>query len=162
MPVVLLHREDQRYGQKAVDALNDAEKAVGMLADLAADLALASGADPAPRSAAARDQGFGTLDTHYRRWLRDLGAATDPEKHRDRWKREVHRILSDLGTGLLDDAGLAAWEGRTVETSGGPRWLNDAAAQLRFRKRLDGLLATDDDGPPDPPATQPAPVESPV
>ncbi|MFL4497023.1 type I-E CRISPR-associated protein Cse1/CasA [Streptomyces sp. VTCC 41912] len=161
MPVVLLHHEDRRYGQKAVDALNDAEKAVGMLADLATDLALASGANPEPHKDAARDQGFGTLDTHYRRWLRDLGAATDPEEHRDCWKREVHRIVGALGTGLLDDAGLSAWEGRIVETPGGSRWLNDAAAELRFRRRLDGLLATDDDGPPDPPATQPAPVESP-
>ncbi|WP_367431254.1 type I-E CRISPR-associated protein Cse1/CasA [Streptomyces celluloflavus] len=162
MPVVLLHRDDRRYGRKAVDALNDAEKAVGMLTDLATDLALASGAEPEPRKEAARDQGFGTLDTHYRRWLRDLGAAPDPEEHRDRWKRDVHRIVSDLGAGLLDDAGLAAWEGRIVETRNGPRWLNDAAAELRFRKRLDGLLATGDDGPPDPPPTQPAPVESPV
>ncbi|WP_432585946.1 type I-E CRISPR-associated protein Cse1/CasA [Streptomyces sp. HD1123-B1] len=162
MPVVLLHHDDRRYGQKAVDALNDAEKAVGMLADLATDLALASGADPVPRRDAARDQGFGTLDTHYRQWLRDLGAAPDPEEHRDRWKREVHHIVGGLGTGLLDDAGLAAWEGRVVDTRGGPRWLNDAAAELRFKRRLDGLLATDDDGPTDPPPAQPAPVESPV
>ncbi|MER5972338.1 type I-E CRISPR-associated protein Cse1/CasA [Streptomyces sp. NPDC002055] len=161
MPVVLLHRDDRRYGQKAVDALNDAEKAVGMLADLATDLALASGADPQPRGDTARDLGFGTLDTHYRQWLRDLGAAPDLEEHRDRWKRQVHNIVCGLGTGLLDDAGLAAWEGRVVETRGGRRWLNDAAAELRFKRRLNGLLATEDDGPPDPPPAQP-PVESPV
>ncbi|WP_260640608.1 type I-E CRISPR-associated protein Cse1/CasA [Streptomyces angustmyceticus] len=161
MPVVLLHREDRRYGDKAVAALKNAEQAVGMLADLAGDLAQASGADPQPRRDTARDLGFGTLDTPYRRWLRDLGAAPDPEEHRDRWKRQVHHLVGGLGTGLLDDAGLAAWEGRVVETRSGSRWLNDAAAELRFTRRLDGLLATVDDGPPDPPPAHPAPVEPP-
>ncbi|MFE7670698.1 type I-E CRISPR-associated protein Cse1/CasA [Streptomyces albidoflavus] len=145
MPVVLLHREDQRYGQTALDALNDAERAVGVLTDLAADLALASGAQPDPRRAAAGDLGFGTLDTHYRRWLRELGGASDPGAHRDRWKTEVHQLIGDLGAWLLDDAGTAAWEGRVVEIGGAPRWLNDAAAQLRFRTRLNALLTTADD-----------------
>jgi CRISPR system Cascade subunit CasA len=162
MPVVLLHSADQRYGQKAVDALHDAEEAVKALGDLAADLAVASGADPEPRKNAALDLGFGTLDTPYRQWLRDLGAAPDPEEQRSRWKRELGRIVGDLGTGLLDDTGLAAWEGRVVEGRGGPRWLNDTAAELRFRTRLSRLLATDTDGPPDPPPAQPALVESPV
>ncbi|MFE4060427.1 type I-E CRISPR-associated protein Cse1/CasA [Streptomyces sp. NPDC059096] len=162
MPVVLLHHDDRRYRQKAVDALKDAEKAVGCLADLAADLALASGTAPEPRQDAARDLGFGTLDTHYRRWLRDLGTAPDPEEHRGRWKRKVHRIVGDLGTGLLDDVGTAAWEGRVVEIRGGSRWLNDAAAELRFRKRLVGFLAAGDHGPPGPPPARPVSVESPV
>lgn len=161
MPVVLLHREDRRYGQSAVDALNDAEKAVGVLADLAADLALASGSDPEPRRNAARELGFGTFDTPYRRWLRELGAVPDPAGHRDRWKREVRRIVGDLGTGLLDDAGAAAWEGRIVETRGAPRWLNDAAADLRFRTRLDGLLATGNEPPPHQPPARPGSEESP-
>ncbi len=162
MPVVLLHREDRRYRQRAVDALNDAEQAVGMLADLATDLALASGADPEPRRNAARDLGFGTLDTPYRHWLRDLGAASDPDGHRDRWKREVRCIVGELGTGLLDDVGVAAWEGRVVEIRGGPRWLNDAAADLRFRTRLEGLLAAEGEVPPDRPPARPVPEESPV
>ncbi|MFE4665566.1 type I-E CRISPR-associated protein Cse1/CasA [Streptomyces sp. NPDC056716] len=153
MPVVLLHRDDRRYGEKAVDALHDAEQAVTALADLAVDLAQASGLDPEPRRNTVRDQAFGTLDTHYRRWLRHLGDAADPEEHRDRWKREVHRIIGNLGAGLLDDAGPTAWEGRVVPARGGTRWLNDAAADLRFRTRLRELLATHDDGPPAPTPT---------
>lgn len=162
MPVVLLHRDDQRYGQRALDALKDAEGAVEALGDLAADLALAVGSEPEPRKNAARDLGFGTLDTPYRRWLRELGAAPDPDQQRDRWRRDLRRIVGDLGAGLLDDTGIAGWEGRVVEARGGPRWLNDAAAESRFRTRLSRLLATDPDVPSTPPPAQPAPVESPV
>ncbi|MFD3524941.1 type I-E CRISPR-associated protein Cse1/CasA [Streptomyces sp. NPDC058653] len=162
MPVVLLHRDDRRYGQRALDALKDAEEAVQVLGDLAADLALAVGSDPEPRKNAARDLGFGTLDTLYRHWLRELGAASDPDRQRDRWKRDLLRIVGDLGAGLLDDAGLAAWEGRVVEARGGPRWLNDAAAESRFRTRLNRLLATDSDGAPPSMHAQPASVESPA
>ncbi|MFJ6729795.1 type I-E CRISPR-associated protein Cse1/CasA [Streptomyces sp. NPDC091281] len=168
MPVVLLHRDDRRYGEAAVAALHDAEKAVGHLGDLAADLALASGTAPDPRRDTARDLGFGTLDTPYRRWLRDLGPSARPDEHRDRWRRELGRLVGELGTGLLDAAGPSAWEGRVVDGRGGPRWLNDAAAELRFRRRLDALLTTaDEDGRPDPSPTStstPAPVsvESPL
>ncbi|WP_079125561.1 type I-E CRISPR-associated protein Cse1/CasA [Streptomyces lushanensis] len=162
MPVVLLHRDDRRYGQRALDALKDAEEAVQALGDLAADLALAADSDPEPRKNAARDLGFGTLDTPYRHWLRELGTASDPDRQRDRWKRDLRRIVGDLGAGLLDDAGLAAWEGRVVEARGGPRWLNDAAAESRFRTRLSRLLTTDSDGPPPSTPAQPASVESPA
>ncbi|NEA43848.1 type I-E CRISPR-associated protein Cse1/CasA [Streptomyces sp. SID11385] len=158
MPAVLLHEADRRYGDKAVDALHDAEKAVGALAQLAADLALAVGTDPEPGRNTARDLGFGTLDTHYRRWLRELGGTSDPEEHRDRWKQEVRRLVTELGERLLDGAGPAAWEGRLVETGKGTRWLNEAAAELRFRTRLREFLTTDHDTPTSP---RPAPVESP-
>ena len=76
--------------------------------------------------------------------------------------------MLDLGAGLLDDPGLAAWEGRVVDGRGGPRWLNDTAAELRFRTRLKRLLTTapGDSAEPadstDPPTAQPAPVEPPV
>ncbi|WP_435193191.1 type I-E CRISPR-associated protein Cse1/CasA [Streptomyces sp. NRRL F-5630] len=159
MPAVLLHQADRRYGDKAVDALHDAEKAVGALAQLAADLALTVGTDPEPGRNTARDLGFGTLDTHYRRWLRDLGGTSDPEEHRDRWKQEVRRLVTELGERLLDGAGPAAWEGRLVETGKGTRWLNEAAAELRFRTRLREFLTTDHDTPNSP---RPAPVESPA
>ncbi|MFE2763294.1 type I-E CRISPR-associated protein Cse1/CasA [Streptomyces halstedii] len=159
MPAVLLHEADRRYGDKAVDALHDAEKAVGALAQLAADLALAVGTDPEPGRNTARDLGFGTLDTPYRRWLRDLGGTSDPEEHRDRWKQDVRRLVTELGDRLLDGAGQPAWEGRLVETGKGTRWLNEAAAELRFRTRLREFLTTGHDAPTSP---RPAPVESPA
>ncbi|BBA99031.1 putative CRISPR-associated helicase [Actinacidiphila reveromycinica] len=163
MSVVLLHQGDDRYGHAAVNAMGDAENAVRTLGELAADLAVASGADPEPRRNAAHDLGFGTLDTQYRRWLRALGAAPDPYEERARWKRQLYRTVLDLGAGLLDDTGLAAWEGRVVDGRGGSRWLNDTAAELRFRTRLNQLLASA--GPGDATDSQTArtvPVESPV
>ncbi|WP_079032211.1 type I-E CRISPR-associated protein Cse1/CasA [Streptomyces specialis] len=136
LPVVLLHERDLRFGQAAVSAVSDAEAAVNELGDLAAVLAEAAGAEKEPRRSAARDLGFGTLDGPYRDWLRHLAESDDPYRERRRWQRLVHRIVSGLGDQLLDDAGLAAWEGRVVQTRDGWRWLNDAFADLRFRTRL--------------------------
>lgn len=150
MAVVLLHETDKRYGQAAVDALADAEDAVGVLGNFAADLAQAAGADPAPRKSAARDLAFGTLDTAFRRWLAGLGDdGVDPAGHRDLWKRTLNSIIRELGESLLSDAGLAAWEGRVIDG----RWLNDAAADLRFRRGLSKLLGPSPRvGPGQPPA----------
>ncbi|MGA5701748.1 type I-E CRISPR-associated protein Cse1/CasA [Peterkaempfera bronchialis] len=142
MPVVLLHEGDPRYGQAAIDALGDGESAVNVLGDLAADLARAAGAEEEPRKSAARDLGFAALDTPFRRWLCDLVPGTDPVLQRDRWKRRLRTLIGDLGTSLLNDAGLSAWEGRVVSGRGGSEWLNDAAADRRFRLRLNKFLTT--------------------
>ncbi|MEE1753541.1 type I-E CRISPR-associated protein Cse1/CasA [Streptomyces sp. SP18CS02] len=153
MSVVLLHREDPQYGETALDALSDAEKAVLLLGDLAADLAEASGAPPEPRKSAALDLGFGTLDTPYRRWLRDLGSSPDPYEQRDRWKRELRGLVLTMGTRLLDEAGSVVWEGRLVDAGGRRRWMSGATAELRFRSRLGRLLTTAFDGPVPLPST---------
>ncbi|HSA51658.1 MAG TPA: type I-E CRISPR-associated protein Cse1/CasA, partial [Yinghuangia sp.] len=96
MAVLLLHAQDPRYGQAAVDAVSDAEAAVRALGSLVADLADAAGADPVPRRDAALDLGFGALDGPYRLWLRDLGTADDPLQARRVWQRTAHRTLTGL------------------------------------------------------------------
>ncbi|MEU2514381.1 type I-E CRISPR-associated protein Cse1/CasA, partial [Streptomyces syringium] len=140
MAVILLHEEDRRFGQAAIDAVADAEAAVLTLGDLATALAEAAGADPEPRRATARDRGFGALDGPFRHWLRELRPGCDPHRQRAEWQRLAHRIVSGLGNELLAATGDAAWEGRFVETKGGPRWLTASSADLRFRIRLNEAL----------------------
>ncbi|MYT16176.1 MULTISPECIES: type I-E CRISPR-associated protein Cse1/CasA [unclassified Streptomyces] len=141
LSVVLLHEERPDYGKTAVDAVDDADAAVKALGHLAGNLALAAGSDPGSVTETARDMGFGSLDGPYRQWLRDLGRSPDPRQARAGWQREVHRIIGELGRGLLESAGPATWEGRLVDTrEGGTRWIDDSQAELWFRRRLNTVL----------------------
>jgi CRISPR system Cascade subunit CasA len=142
LPVVTLHAEQPLYGQAAVDAVADADGAVAALGYLAGNLARAVGAEPGPPTDTARDLGFATLDGPYRQWLRRLGERPDPTAYRAEWQATVSRLIRDLGRGLLDSAGPAASEGRYVELRDGQgtRWVNDAQADLWFRKRLNRVM----------------------
>lgn len=137
MAVVLLHRENQHFGQAAIDAVGDADKAVRALGDLAGRLAQAAGADQEPRRSTAHDLGYSTLDAPFRHWLRTIGPDDDPQAKRGQWQQRVRTLIGRLGDGLLDEAGSAAWEGRITDRG---EWLNDTSADLRFRTDLNKAL----------------------
>jgi CRISPR system Cascade subunit CasA len=137
MPLVLLHKNDPRLGQAAIDAVADAEAAVTVLGDLAADLAAAAGAEPTPLRDAARWRGFGTLDGPFRTWLATLQPGDDPHERRTDWQRQAYRATSSLAAQLLAEVGDAAWQGRVIETRAGQKlWLTAPRAELSFRTRL--------------------------
>ncbi|WNI16533.1 type I-E CRISPR-associated protein Cse1/CasA [Actinacidiphila sp. ITFR-21] len=142
MPVVALHRDRPEYARAAVDAVADADEAVTAYGHLAGNLARAVGSDPHPATDTARDLGFAALDGPYRHWLAELARRTDPEEARADWQDTVSGIVRDLGRRLLDGAGPAAAEGRYVDLrDGGARWVNDAQADLWFRRRLNTVLS---------------------
>ncbi len=156
MPVVLLHEQDSGLGQAAIDAVADAERAVTVLGDLAADLARAAGAEGEPPRAAARDLGFGTLDGPFREWLTGLRPGDAPQAQRTAWQHRAHQLVSRLGSELLSSAGDAAWGGRVIQTRQGQQlWLTASHADLMFRTRLRKALPTT---APDHPT--PAPLDS--
>ncbi|QYC44717.1 CRISPR-associated protein CasA/Cse1 [Nonomuraea coxensis DSM 45129] len=141
MPVVLLHAGHRPLGQAAIDAVSDAEAAVGVLGDLASDLARAGGQEPEPRRGAARHQGFAMLDGAFRTWLAAIRPADDAAEGRAQWQRQAYEIVSRLGNELLRAAGDPAWEGRVVETKKGQSlWLTASHADLIFRGRLRSAL----------------------
>ncbi|GHJ35405.1 type I-E CRISPR-associated protein Cse1/CasA [Streptomyces sp. TS71-3] len=140
MPVVLLHRQDRTYAQQAVGAAEDADLAVRALGDLAADLARAAGRDHEGPRRTARAVGFDALEEPYRTWLSVLAEADDPFERRTAWKRSVRRLIGRLSDGLIEGAGDAAWQGRTVTDKQSTRWLNTGLADTWFRRRLARLL----------------------
>ncbi|WP_329367166.1 type I-E CRISPR-associated protein Cse1/CasA [Streptomyces sp. NBC_00669] len=142
LPVVALHAAQPEYGRTAVDAVADADQAVRALGYLAGNLARAVGAEPGPPTDTAHDLGYAALDGPYRQWLRKLGAHSDPAVYRGEWQATVSQIIRDLGRGLLDAAGPAASEGRYVDQrdGSGKRWVNDAQADVWFRRRLNKVL----------------------
>ncbi|WP_420830792.1 type I-E CRISPR-associated protein Cse1/CasA [Actinomadura graeca] len=137
MPVVLLHEQDAELGMEAIDAVFDAENAVAILADLAADLARAAGDAAEPRQDAARGQGFGSLDGPFRHWLAALEPTDVPRAARATWQRVAHQTIRALGQALVEAAGPSAWEGRVVTTNDGRSvWLSSTRADQIFTARL--------------------------
>ncbi|MGI5325090.1 type I-E CRISPR-associated protein Cse1/CasA [Actinomadura nitritigenes] len=148
MPVVLLHERDTRLGQAAIDAVADADAAVSVLGDLAADLARAIGADPEPARARATHQGYGLLDGPFREWLAALDPQKTPQEQRAAWQDKARKLLARLGDQEVADAGEGAWEGRVFQTGKGQElWLSAPRADATFRYRLRNAL----------PGTAPAP-----
>ncbi|MBB5933938.1 type I-E CRISPR-associated protein Cse1/CasA [Streptomyces zagrosensis] len=145
LPVIVLHGENPIYGSAAIDAVDDADKAVRALSQLAGNLARAVGSESGSAMATARDMGFGALDGPYRKWLTSLAAYSDPQEARARWQVTVRRYVLRLGRTLLNSAGSAASEGRVADIPGlGSRWINDARAELWFRSRLKQVLSLAD------------------
>lgn len=141
MPVVLLHERDSELGQTAIDAVADAEQAVTVLGDLAAELARAAGAEAEPHKAVARELGFGALDGPFRDWLAGLRPGDAAREQRAGWQRTAHQIVSRLGDELVDSAGDAAWDGRVIQTRQGQAiWLTASRADRMFRIRLRDVL----------------------
>ncbi|MFF4413137.1 type I-E CRISPR-associated protein Cse1/CasA [Streptosporangium sp. NPDC001559] len=136
MRIVLLRQDDRRLGQTAIDAVADAERAVALLGDLAADLARAAGADVEAPKAAARNLGFATLYGVFRDWLTTLGSEDAPADPRAAWQDEAHRCVGNLGEDLVKQAGADAWQGRIETWNGKQVWLNSSQADLLFRTRL--------------------------
>lgn len=137
MPLVLLHKDDARLGQAAIDAVADAEAAVTALGELATDLATAAGAEPDPARDATRALGFGTLDGPFRAWLAALAPGDDPHQPRVDWQRQARQAVMRLADQLVHEAGETAWKGRIIQTRAGLKlWLTAAHADLSFRTRL--------------------------
>ncbi|MEW1872597.1 type I-E CRISPR-associated protein Cse1/CasA [Streptomyces caelestis] len=172
MPVVLLHGQDPTYARQAIAAAEDADRAVRVLGDLAADLARATGSEQEGPKSAARAEGFDALDHPYRGWLSAMAQAPDPFEHRHTWQRQVRQTVGRLGDRLIAAAGDAAWEGRThTDAKGGTHWLNAGLADVWFRGRLaralgdpgspsspgsgEGVAAPGGDGPSEPGPTGP-------
>ncbi|MGW1817365.1 type I-E CRISPR-associated protein Cse1/CasA [Streptomyces sp. NPDC002125] len=151
MAVVLLHRQDRRYAEQAIAAVEDADRAVYAIGDLATNLARAAGAETDGPRATARDRAYGLLEAPYRVWLRGLARTDDPYEQRLAWQRDVHKIAARFGDGLVAAAGDGAWQGRVVETKKGTEWLNSALADKWFHIALNREL-----GSPDPSGTDPA------
>ncbi|MFF2727769.1 type I-E CRISPR-associated protein Cse1/CasA [Streptomyces sp. NPDC058008] len=156
MAVVLLHQQDRRFAEQAIAAVEDADRAVHAIGDLATNLARAAGTDTEGPRATARDHAYGLLEAPYRAWLRDLAKSDDPHEQRTSWQRQVHKLAVALGNRLMAAAGEGAWQGRVVETRKGTEWLNSALAGKWFH----GALVRDL-GRPDLPGTPRGTAEGP-
>ncbi|WP_282703925.1 type I-E CRISPR-associated protein Cse1/CasA, partial [Streptomyces sp. CC219B] len=145
MPVVLLHGHDTAYARQAIAAAEDADRAVRVLGDLAANLARATGSEQEGPRSTARAEGFDALDHPYRGWLSAMAQTSDPFAYRRTWQRQVWQTVDRLGDRLIAAAGDPAWEGRTdTDSKGTTYWLNAGLADKWFRGGLARALGESD------------------
>ncbi|MFJ8754539.1 type I-E CRISPR-associated protein Cse1/CasA [Streptomyces sp. NPDC102441] len=150
MAVVLLHQQDRRYAEQAIAAVEDADRAVYAIGDLATNLARAAGTETDGPRAVARDRAYGLIEAPYRAWLRDLAKADDPYEQRTVWQRQVYELAVGFGDRLMAAAGEGAWQGRIVDTKKGAEWLNSALADKWFHIALSRDLGRPDPSNPPP------------
>ncbi|MEU6404049.1 CRISPR-associated helicase Cas3' [Streptomyces sp. NPDC046985] len=144
LPVIALHAGNEVYGAAAVDAVSDADQAVGALAQLAANLVRAAGGEHTDAAMeTVRDRAFGALDGPYRTWLRELAEQPDLLEAQRQWRETVRRQVGSLARQEVRSAGRPAVEGRLVDLPGRGATLLDAGrADLWFRGRLEKVLGT--------------------
>ncbi len=139
LPGSLLRADSAGLAQVAVDAVDQARRAVDALGYLVKDLALASGSSPdaadGPRGRAVTGA-YGALDGPYRAWLRGLGEPGSTRASAIAWQQTVRDVLFELAREELGQAGPAAVVGRTV--SG--RFTDAGRAEKDFRRRLADVL----------------------
>lgn len=113
-------------------AVTIADEAVTALANLAGNLAEAAGGPKDGPRDSARSRAFFALDAPYRHQLKDLTEHTDFQEYLVQWQRQVRRIVTTMGSELIDNAGIPAQVGRVVDD----RYLDSSLAAKWFGSAL--------------------------
>lgn len=122
-------------------AVQAADSAVRELKGLAGNLALAAGGPSEGPRERAGEEGFNALDEPFRWWLAELEAERDAEAQLNEWLRTAEKEIRALGTALVEQAGAAAWVGRTVTIGGKSVLMKTNIAEQWFYFGLGRALA---------------------
>ncbi len=139
MNVIVLSEASQDLGEQIATGAAAIETGVRALADLASNLAVAAGGESEPPRAAVRAAGFAAVDQEFRRWLAELGPATDPLPARAQLNELARKALLELGRQLLASASPQAWTGRTANK----RLVCTPLADSWFRREIYSLFPID-------------------
>ena len=123
------YSETRSYATTAVGA---ADGAIAALANLAGNLAAASGGESDGPRSVARAEAFFALDAPFRRWLAQLTDDTDLEDYLGEWHRTVKSTVEPMSRALIESAGAPAFVGRTVRE----RHVDSSQAAVWFRQAL--------------------------
>ncbi len=143
----------------AVDAVRHARDAVFQLANLASDLATASGGDRAAPRERLMEEAFAAIEPHYRQWLAGL-AATESDlaayvhDRLARWQQACFRLALRQADGVVGEYGVRAWTGRELDG----KLVDTGSAEKRFRHRLGRALPLAAPPTPDPSTLLPTPI----
>lgn len=119
-----------------LQAVVHADSAVSALANLAGDIALASGGERGPAAQRARAGGYHVLDAAFREWVSSVRPESDLAELDRQWSGRCRALIFAEARILIDAAGPAAWIGR--EHDGKPVTVGHADA--RFRRALASIL----------------------
>jgi len=137
LPIALLRADQSRLRTVAVEAVEQADKAVLALANLAGNLQAAAGADDVdgPRDR-AREVAYAGLDAPFRTWVLSLRLDEDPLEASARWQQQVRAIVWSLSRELIGATGPAGWIGREVRK----RHVDTCQSDAWFRGQLGVVL----------------------
>ncbi len=116
----------------AIDAVGHTEAAVDSLANLARNLATASGAgDTDGHRDRAREAAYARIDAPFREWLTTLHEEEERDTALTRWHVRARVIIRGAGEQMLSDAGPSAFRGRRsngrlVDTGQSAAWFSHA------------------------------------
>lgn len=102
-----------------IDRCQSLAVAVGHLAN---DLALAAGNRAKTLPQGAKEQFYFQIDQPFRQWLYSIDPEWEEEEERESllaWQRQAQRIARDLGAQMAEQAGPAAFAGRSIDKEGG-------------------------------------------
>lgn len=142
LPLTLLG-DDPAAAATVLGAADDADQAARTAADLATNVAVASGfrgkADLGP-GPGAREDVYGLLEPQFRAWLAGLPGAASFEAARARWRETVRAAAWTVADDHTSAVPTTAWSG--VETNG--RRVNLPLADQWFRNALARALPLPD------------------
>lgn len=137
LPIALLRLEESRLRTAAIEAVEQADKAVLALANLVGNLAAAAGAGEVDGTRdRARESTYADLDSPFRAWVLTLHPQEDPRGASARWQQQVRAIVWRRSRELIAEAGPAAWIGRDVHK----RHVDTSQADAWFRGQLAAAL----------------------
>jgi len=123
---------DPAVAEQVVNAVRAIDDGVQALAELAGNLTLAAGGEPAATRDRTRAYGYASFDQPFRQWLAEPKDSVPPAEARAEIDRRSYRLLTDLAREVIDSAGPNAWAGRQI----GKRTYSVATAELWFRRKL--------------------------
>lgn len=132
---ILVAEHGRRLAALAVDAVGATDDAVTAVANLAGNLAVAAGGEPAGARDRAREDAYFLLDGPFRTWLSALDASTDPPFALASWRATARRLIWRQAQELLEGSGPASWVGREnsmghhVDTARADAWFRTALAK---------------------------------
>ena len=132
--------------KRAVEEIGQVEKAATYIGWLSEDLNRAAGGRGNVQVDAVKARFFDLVDAPFRMWL----ASLDPERGAEalnqqqvEWRKQAKRLALQLGREMVDQAGPAAFVGRTVWNERGKTVTKETysapKAYNRFRSRLNKL-----------------------
>lgn len=137
LPIALLRADQSRLRTVAVEAVEQADRAVLALANLAGNLQSAAGADDVdgPRDR-AREVAYAGLDAPFRTWVLSLRQDEDTMEASARWQQQARAIVWSLSRELIGATGPAGWVGRDVRK----RHVDTCQSDAWFRGQLEKAL----------------------
>lgn len=146
--VALLAESSAVLGEQVEQAVETTDKAVWLLGNLAASVAVASGGDGDGSHNVAIEAAYAALDTPFRSWLADLGPNTDPSSARTVWDATAQSVVTSHARQVVESASPQSMVARPNRATCTPVAENRFRSQLRKLYPIEANIAASEGATP--------------